>query len=72
MDFSYSEEQQAVRALASQIFSDHATHERLLELERSGEWFDMELWSLLTEPFEAAGTGTVTSLKNWDFSKLVL
>ncbi len=49
MDFSYSEEQQAVRALASQIFSDHATHERLLELERSGEWFDMELWSLLAD-----------------------
>ena len=49
MDFSFSEEQEAVRALAAQIFSDQATHERLLELEGSGEWFDMDLWSQLAE-----------------------
>ena len=49
MDFSFSEEQEAVRALAAQIFSDQATHERLLELEGSGEWFDMDLWSQLSE-----------------------
>ena len=49
MDFSFSEEQEAVRALAAQIFSNQATHERLLELERSGEWFDMDLWGRLAE-----------------------
>jgi alkylation response protein AidB-like acyl-CoA dehydrogenase len=45
MDFSLSEEQEAVRDLARQIFSGHVTHERLLALTRSGEWFDMDLWS---------------------------
>ena len=44
MDFSLTEEQEAVRDLASQIFSDHVTHEQLLALTRSGEWFDMALW----------------------------
>ena len=29
MDFSYSEEQEAVRQLAGQIFGDRSTHERL-------------------------------------------
>ena len=44
MDFSLSETQEAIRDLARKIFSDHVRHERLLELERSGEWFDRELW----------------------------
>jgi alkylation response protein AidB-like acyl-CoA dehydrogenase len=47
MDFSLTEEQEAVRDLARQIFEDRVTHERLLELERSGEWFDTELWDEL-------------------------
>jgi alkylation response protein AidB-like acyl-CoA dehydrogenase len=47
MDFSPSEEHLAIRDLARQIFSDRATHERLLALERSGEWFDGELWAEL-------------------------
>ena len=33
MDFSYSEEQEAVRQLAGQIFGERATHERLRALE---------------------------------------
>jgi alkylation response protein AidB-like acyl-CoA dehydrogenase len=45
MDFSLGEEQEAIRDLVAQILGDRVTHERLLELERSGEWFDMELWS---------------------------
>jgi alkylation response protein AidB-like acyl-CoA dehydrogenase len=49
MDFSLSEEQEAVRDLAHQIFSDHVTHERLLALTRSGEWFDMALWEEVTK-----------------------
>ncbi len=47
MDFSPSEELVALRDLARQIFADRVTHERLLALEKSGEWFDNELWSEL-------------------------
>lgn len=45
MDFSPSEELVAVRDLARQIFSDRVSHESLLALERSGDWFDTDLWS---------------------------
>jgi 3-oxocholest-4-en-26-oyl-CoA dehydrogenase beta subunit len=45
MDFSPSEELVAIRDLARKIFSDRVSHERLLALEKSGEWFDTELWS---------------------------
>jgi alkylation response protein AidB-like acyl-CoA dehydrogenase len=44
MDFSLTEEQEAVRDLARQILSEGASHDRLLALSKSGEWFDMELW----------------------------
>jgi alkylation response protein AidB-like acyl-CoA dehydrogenase len=47
MDFSLSEEQEAIRDLARQIHDDRVTHERLLELERSGDWFDTDLWGEL-------------------------
>jgi alkylation response protein AidB-like acyl-CoA dehydrogenase len=47
MDFSPSEELVAIRDLARQIFADRVTHERLLALERSGDWFDTELWAEL-------------------------
>ena len=33
MDFNYSEEQEAVRQLAGQIFGERATHERLKAVE---------------------------------------
>ena len=54
MDFSYSEEQEAVRQLADQIFTDRVTHERLKELEAdAGDDgpIDRELWK------ELAGAG---------------
>jgi len=45
MDFSFSEEQQEIAALARQILSAKATHERMRALENSGEpRFDRELW----------------------------
>lgn len=47
MDFTYSEEQEAVRELAGQIFGERATHERLKEVEASaGDEgpIDRELW----------------------------
>jgi len=47
MDFSLTEEQEAVRDLAGQIFEGHVSHERLLELEKSGEWYDTTLWDEL-------------------------
>ena len=51
MDFSFSEEQEAVRELATRIFTDLATHERLreIELEADGlnDRFDRKLWAEL-------------------------
>jgi alkylation response protein AidB-like acyl-CoA dehydrogenase len=50
MDFSLSDEQQAIAALAKQILGDGATHERLRAIERGGEpRFDPELWRRLAE-----------------------
>jgi hypothetical protein len=49
MDFALTETQEDIRDLARQIFSDRVRHERLLELERSGEFFDLELWSALVQ-----------------------
>ena len=52
MDFSLDEEQQAVRDLASRIFTERATPERLRELELADDPagpFDPQLWSDLAE-----------------------
>ena len=38
MDFSLTDEQQATADLARQILTDRATHEKLRELEKSGEY----------------------------------
>jgi 3-oxocholest-4-en-26-oyl-CoA dehydrogenase beta subunit len=53
MDFSFTEEQEAVRELSDRIFTDLSTHERLRELESDpdGDRFDRQLWS------ELAGAG---------------
>jgi acyl-CoA dehydrogenase len=54
MDFSYSEEQEAVRQLAGQIFGERSTHDRLKEIEATAGDdgpFDRELWK------ELAGAG---------------
>jgi alkylation response protein AidB-like acyl-CoA dehydrogenase len=50
MDFTYSEEQEAVRELAGRIFSERATHERLREVEAAAGPegpIDRELWGEL-------------------------
>jgi alkylation response protein AidB-like acyl-CoA dehydrogenase len=49
MDFSFSDEQEAIRDLAHQIFADRVSHERLTELEKKLEWFDLELWNVLAK-----------------------
>ncbi len=54
MDFTYSEEQEAVRQLAGQIFSERSTHERLKAVEAAaGDEgpIDRDLWR------ELAGAG---------------
>jgi 3-oxocholest-4-en-26-oyl-CoA dehydrogenase beta subunit len=54
MDFTYSEEQEAVRELAGRIFSERVTHERLKAIETAAADegpFDRELWG------ELAGAG---------------
>jgi 3-oxocholest-4-en-26-oyl-CoA dehydrogenase beta subunit len=50
MDFSLSDDQQAIGELASQIFKDRATNERQREVEkRGGPRFDRELWSAVAD-----------------------
>jgi alkylation response protein AidB-like acyl-CoA dehydrogenase len=49
MDFTFSEDQNAIRDLAHQIFTDRATDEFLLEFSRSGKTYDDTLWHTLAE-----------------------
>jgi alkylation response protein AidB-like acyl-CoA dehydrogenase len=52
MDFTYSEEQEAVRELAGRIFTERATHERLKAIEVAAAEegpFDRPLWGELAE-----------------------
>ena len=66
MDFSYSEEQQSIIDLASQILRDGTPQERLREIEKAdGPRFDKDLWAQLGEagllgvtiPEEQGGAG---------------
>lgn len=65
MDFSFSEEQQAVRALAEQIFQGRATPERVKEVEATSHRTDRALWAELAKanllgiaiPEECGGAG---------------
>jgi alkylation response protein AidB-like acyl-CoA dehydrogenase len=67
MDFSFNEEQEAVRELADRIFADLSTHERLREFESDpdGDRFDRKLWAELAAagllglslPEEVGGAG---------------
>lgn len=47
MDFTTTEDQQALVALAREILGDFASPERLAGLEEDGTWFDRDLWSRL-------------------------
>ncbi len=65
MDFSFSEDQVALQELALRIIGDHATHERLKQIEAAPEWCDRTLWSELAKasllgvalPEEYGGSG---------------
>jgi alkylation response protein AidB-like acyl-CoA dehydrogenase len=49
MDFSFSEDQTAIRDLANQIFGDRTTDEFMLAFDRDNKVYDDELWSTLAE-----------------------
>ena len=48
MEFSLTQEQQAVQGLANRIFTEQSTHERLSEVEAGPGW-DRALWTQLAE-----------------------
>jgi alkylation response protein AidB-like acyl-CoA dehydrogenase len=45
MDFTLTDEQQALQGLANQILTDKGTLLRLKELDASDDWFDRETWA---------------------------
>src|SRR5436309_422745 len=47
MDLAFTEEQEAVRGLAREIFTGHATQERLKEVEAGPDRVDRALWAEL-------------------------
>jgi 3-oxocholest-4-en-26-oyl-CoA dehydrogenase beta subunit len=49
VDFSTTDDQKALVALAAQILGERATPKRLQELESAGEWLDLDLWRTLAE-----------------------
>jgi alkylation response protein AidB-like acyl-CoA dehydrogenase len=66
VDFSFTDDQEALSGLARQILTDRVTHDSLAELERSGaERFDRSLWKELAAadllgaglPEDAGGLG---------------
>lgn len=60
MDFAFSEEQQAIVDLATTIFTDTCTQERLKQVESAPERFDRSLWSELAKA-DLLGIGLPTS-----------
>ena len=65
MDFTFTEEQDAVRDLAAQVFGGHATTERVKQVEASETRVDRDLWRALADagllaiavPEEHGGSG---------------
>ena len=49
MDFSFTEEQEAIRALAAEILGAEMTAERLRAAEREAAWIDAGLWKKLAD-----------------------
>jgi alkylation response protein AidB-like acyl-CoA dehydrogenase len=49
MDFTTTEDQQALVGLATQILSEQSTQKRLDELDAKSTWFDADLWKQLAE-----------------------
>jgi alkylation response protein AidB-like acyl-CoA dehydrogenase len=49
MNFSFTEEQEAIRALAAEILGSEMTKERIQAAERAPAWIDTALWGKLAE-----------------------
>lgn len=49
MEFSFTEDQVAIRDLCAQVLADLSTDERLKELTEKGELYDKELWQQFAE-----------------------
>ncbi|MDJ0865875.1 MAG: acyl-CoA dehydrogenase family protein [Myxococcota bacterium] len=49
MDFSYTDEQEALREVARKILEDRATPDRIREIEQGDERIDRELWAELAK-----------------------
>jgi hypothetical protein len=49
VDFSFSEEQEAIRTLAAEILGAEMTQERLRAAERAADWSDAALWQQLAD-----------------------
>jgi alkylation response protein AidB-like acyl-CoA dehydrogenase len=49
MDFSFTEDQDALRQLARKILEDHCPHERLKAVEATPEWFHRTVWAELAK-----------------------
>jgi alkylation response protein AidB-like acyl-CoA dehydrogenase len=49
MDFSYSEDQQAVKTLAEKILGDQTDNEHLRQIDTQGDRFDEKLWQDLAD-----------------------
>jgi 3-oxocholest-4-en-26-oyl-CoA dehydrogenase beta subunit len=49
MDFAFDDTQRSLQELARRVFTEHATHDRMKELEAGGESFDAELWNALSQ-----------------------
>ena len=47
LDFSFTDDQVALRELTDRILGDFCTQERLNALEREPEWFDRDAWAAL-------------------------
>lgn len=68
MDFSYSEDQEALRELARKILEEQVTHDRLKQVEATDEHVDRQVWSelakanLLGVPFPEAHGGSGMTL----------
>lgn len=65
MDFSFSDEQQALRDLARKIFEDRLSHEHLKQIAGDPDWFARDVWGELAKasllgialPEEYGGSG---------------
>ena len=62
MDFTLTDEQQALQGLAAQILTDKGTLLRLNELDASDDWFDRETFRALPR-LRLDSTTLVGSLK---------